>query len=63
MNSVILRKFKPDKTIKCYHFDFLIRSKRLKDLEDEMRTHIIENHNQVIEEFDSEIFNDECYLI
>ena len=34
-------------------------SKRLQDREDEMRTHIEENHKQVIEGLDPEIFDDE----
>ena len=60
-HPVLFRKFKTDKTIKCYYCDFLPRSKRLKDLEDEMRTYIIENHNHVIEGLDPEIFDDEFH--
>ena len=60
-HPLILRKFNIEKTIKCYYCEFLPMIKRLKDLEDEMRTHIEENHIHIIEGLDPEIFDDEFH--
>ena len=50
-HPVLLRKLKIAKTIKCYYSEYLPRSKRLKDLEDEMRYHVEENHKKFIKGF------------
>ena len=36
----IFKKFKTENTIKCYYRNFLPRSRKLRDLEDEMMMHI-----------------------
>ena len=59
--KIYSKSLKKRKTIKCYYCDFCPRSTKLRNLEDEMRTHIEENHKQVIEGLDPEIFDDEFH--
>ena len=46
--EALFKMFKEEKTIKCFYCDFCPRSKKLRDLEDEMRTHIEDKHKDVI---------------
>ena len=55
------KKFQGKKTIKCYHCDFLPKSIKLRALEDEMITHVADNHKDVIEKLDEDIYDDEYH--
>ena len=57
----VFNKFKTEKTIKCYYCDFLPRSKKLRDLEDEMITHVVDTHKVAIEDLENENFDDEYH--
>ena len=57
----VFNKFKTEKTIKCYYCDFLPKSIKLRDLEDEMITHVADNHKDVIEKLDEDIYDDEYH--
>ena len=59
----VYKKFKEENTIECYYCDFLPRSKKLRDLEDEMRIHLLDNHKDVTEDidFEKDTFDDEYH--
>ena len=57
----LFKKFKAEKTIKCYYCNFPFRSRKLRDLEYEMVSHIKDTHKDVIEVMDTEIFDDEFH--
>ena len=57
----MFKKFKAEKTIKCYYCNFTPKSRKLRDLEDEMVSHIKDTHKDAKEVLDSEIFDDEYH--
>ena len=57
----VFKKFKAEKTIKCYYCNFTPKSRKLRDLEDEMVSHIKDTHKDAKEVLDSEIFDDEYH--
>ena len=57
----VFNKFTTEKSIKCYYCDFLPRSKKLRDLEDEMVKHIADTHKVAKEELDADNFDDEYH--
>ena len=57
----VFKKFKAEKTVKCYYCNFLPKSRKLRDLEDEMVTHIKNTHKDAKEVLDAEIFDDEYH--
>ena len=59
--EAVYKKFQEEKTIKCYYCDFLPKSIKLRDLEDEMITHVADNHKDVIEKLDEDIYDDEYH--
>ena len=59
--SAVFDKFKIEKTIKCYYCDFYPKSRKLRDLEDEMITHVSDTHKEAKEVLEKEIFDDEYH--
>ena len=55
----VFNKFTTDKSIQCYYCDFLPRSKTLRDLEEEMITHVEDKHKVAKEALDRDNFDDE----
>ena len=59
--QAVFTKFTTEKSIKCYYCDFLPRSKKLRDIEDEMMTHVEDTHKVAREDLDAEKFDDEYH--
>ena len=57
----IFKKFKTENTIKCYYCNFVPRSRKLRDLENEMMTHIEDTHKDVIDRLEKDTFDDEYH--
>ena len=57
----VFKKFKTENAIKCYYCYFLPKSKKLRDLEDEMITHVVDTHKVAIEDLENENFDDEYH--
>ena len=55
----VFKKFTTEKSIQCYYCDFLPRSKKLRDIEDEMMTHVEDTHKVAREDLDTENVDDE----
>ena len=57
----MFNKFKTDKTNHCYYCDLCPGSKKLRDIEDEMRTHLVDEHKHVIEALNPDVFDNELH--
>jgi hypothetical protein len=55
------KKITTEQRIKCYYCDFLPKSKKLRDIEDEMMTHVEDTHKVAREDLDTENFDDEYH--